>query len=75
MLLTIERHEIIRRFTGISLVVRLDGEPVPNVFVADDEQGYVGYYPEPRRINGQCTGIVAEIKFGKVTFTRKAEES
>lgn len=75
MLLTIERHETIRRFTGIVLRVLVDGEEVTHCFAADNEMGWAARFRTNE--NGaryrEHDKAAVEVLTGNVTFVRAAD--
>lgn len=77
MLLTVDRHDIVHRFTGIFLRVLVDGQDVTDRCAsADDDTGWALCY----RLNEQGRKFqeggkaAAEVLTGKVVFVRRADK-
>ena len=78
MLLTIERHETVRRFTGIDLRVLIGGADVTDRCAsADDEQGWALVYQIDERgrkylkyhERHRVHAMAVEILMGRVLFS------
>ena len=77
MLLTVERHNIVRKFTGIDLRVLVNGEDVSaDCSAADNETGWAIVYKrdaDGRHYVGPNGKAAMDVLTGEVLFVRRAD--